>query len=147
MGPYVALPYHPLSSLPPSEAQENPSANPHQSEGGNIGSVIGPPMFEALLSDLGAESLTLQGVDYAADAAGNANCGAAGGGDMADKVATIQAACPDTQIVLSGYSQGACVVHNAVSSQGASGISGAVVFGKSCFLPSFLVEEVLMIYL
>lgn len=91
-------------------------------------------MFEALLSDLGADQLTLQGVDYPANAAGNANCGAAGGGDMADKVSAIQARCPGTQIVLSGYSQGACVVHNAVGSQGATGISGAVVFGKTCRL-------------
>lgn len=87
-------------------------------------------MFRALLSDVGAESLTLQGVDYPANAAGNANCGAAGGGDMANKVSQIQSSCPDTQIVLSGYSQGACVVHNAVGSQGATGIAGAVVFGK-----------------
>lgn len=92
-------------------------------------------MFEALLSDIGAESLTLQGVDYPASAAGNANCGAAGGGDMADKVAAIQSACPNTQIVLSGYSQGACVVHNALSSAGASGVAGAVVFGRR-LLPS-----------
>ena len=106
------------------------------SEGGNIGSVAGPPMYKQLLSDLGASKLTLQGVDYPADAAGNSNCGAAGGGDMADKVQTILSRCPNTKIALSGYSQGACVVHNAVQSQGvdASKIGAVVLFGTYTIL-------------
>ena len=103
------------------------------SEGGNIGSIAGPPMFKQLLSDLGASSLTLQGVNYPADSAGNANCGAAGGPAMASEVNTILARCPNTKIALSGYSQGACVVHNAAENQGLdnSKISATVVFGKS----------------
>lgn len=101
------------------------------SEGGNIGSIAGPPMFKQLLSDLGASSLTLQGVDYPADAAGNANCGAAGGADMASKANAILSRCPNTKLALSGYSQGACVVHNAVQSQGlaASKVAAVVLFG------------------
>ena len=61
---------------------------------------------------------------------------------MADKVSTIQSRCPNTQIVLSGYSQGACVVHNAVGSQGASGIAGAVVFGESALFTNVVFESV-----
>ena len=102
------------------------------SEGGNIGSIAGPPMFRQLLSDLGASSLTLQGVNYPANSAGNVNCGAAGGAQMAAEVNTILARCPNTKIALSGYSQGACVVHNAASSQSLdnSQIDAVVLFGK-----------------
>ena len=102
------------------------------SEGGNIGSIAGPSMFKQLLSDLGASSVTLQGVNYPADSAGNANCGAAGGPQMASEVKSILARCPNTKIALSGYSQGACVVHNAAASQGLdnSQIAAVVVFGE-----------------
>lgn len=105
------------------------------SEGGNIGTVIGQPMFKQLLSDLGASRVTLQGVNYPADSAGNANCGAAGGAAMASEVKTILARCPNTKIALSGYSQGACVVHNAVQSQGvsASSIAAVALFGEYIF--------------
>lgn len=88
-------------------------------------------MFKQLLSNLGASSLTLQGVDYPASAAGNVNCGAEGGATMANLAKTILSRCPNTKIALSGYSQGACVVHNAVRSQGldASKVSAVVLFG------------------
>ena len=94
-------------------------------------------MFRQLLSDRGASALTLQGVNYPADSAGNANCGAAGGAQMADEVRTILARCPNTKIALSGYSQGACVVHNAASSQGLdnSKIAAVVTFGKFYLCP------------
>jgi len=88
-------------------------------------------MFRQLLSDLGASSLTLQGVNYPASAAGNANCGADGGPNMKALADTILARCPNTKLVLSGYSQGACVVHNTVEQQGlsASSVAATVVFG------------------
>lgn len=35
-------------------------------ESGNVGSVTGPPMFAALRQKLGADRVTVQGVDYAA---------------------------------------------------------------------------------
>lgn len=102
------------------------------SESGNIGTIAGPPMFKQLLSDLGASKLTLQGVDYPASAAGNADCGSDGGAEMAQLFTNITARCPNTKAVLSGYSQGACVVHNAVQSQGidASKIAASVLFGE-----------------
>ncbi|KAK3704856.1 hypothetical protein LTR37_013547 [Vermiconidia calcicola] len=101
------------------------------SEGGNIGSVAGPPMFQELLSDLGTSGVSLQGVPYPANSAGNANCGAAGGSLMADLVKQALAACPNTRIALSGYSQGACVVHNAASQSGfpTSKVGAVVLFG------------------
>lgn len=36
---------------------------------GNVGTVSGPPMFKALREKLGADKVTVQGVDYAASAA------------------------------------------------------------------------------
>ncbi|KAK5124420.1 hypothetical protein LTR85_001637 [Meristemomyces frigidus] len=101
------------------------------SESGNIGSVAGPPMFKQLISDLGASDVTLQGVDYPASASGNADCGSDGGADMAQLASTILSRCPNTKLALSGYSQGACVVHNAVKSQGlpASSVAAVVLFG------------------
>lgn len=62
---------------------------------------------------------------------GNANLGAAGGPQMAASVAAALVQCPSTKIIVSGYSQGAMVVHNAFSAQGlkSSRVSGAVLFG------------------
>jgi cutinase len=48
---------------------------------------------------------------------------------MANLTTTALAACPDTKIILSGYSQGGMVVHNAASSLASSQITGAVIFG------------------
>lgn len=49
---------------------------------------------------------------------------------MAQLVATALSQCPSTKIVVSGYSQGAMVVHNAFQN-GLSGsqVAGAVLFG------------------
>ena len=38
-------------------------------EGGNVGTISGPPMFKALRSKLGNDRVTVQGVDYPASAA------------------------------------------------------------------------------
>jgi cutinase len=56
--------------------------------------------------------------------------GADGGKKMADLVATSLTQCPSTKIVVSGYSQGAMVVHNAFKN-GLTGskVAGAVLFG------------------
>ncbi|KAF2679404.1 carbohydrate esterase family 5 protein, partial [Lentithecium fluviatile CBS 122367] len=100
------------------------------SELGNMGTIAGPPMVKSLREKLGADKVTVQGVDYPADAAGNANLGASGGPTMASLVKASKSQCPSSKIILSGYSQGAMVVHNAFS-QGVSGsdVAGAVLFG------------------
>lgn len=41
---------------------------------GNMGSVVGPPTASALQQLLGANGVSVQGVDYPADAAGNCQC-------------------------------------------------------------------------
>ncbi|KAF5856209.1 hypothetical protein ETB97_007710 [Aspergillus alliaceus] len=97
-------------------------------EMGNMGSVVGPPVANQLAS-LTGNKVTVQGVDYPADAAGNAMMGASGGPKMAELIQQAKKQCPDTKVVLGGYSQGAMVVHNAASKVGADAISGAVLFG------------------
>ncbi|KNG80848.1 hypothetical protein ANOM_010417 [Aspergillus nomiae NRRL 13137] len=98
------------------------------SEMGNMGSVVGPPVANQLAS-LTGNKVTVQGVDYPADAAGNAMMGASGGPKMAELIQQAKKQCPNTKVVLGGYSQGAMVVHNAASKVGADAISGAVLFG------------------
>jgi len=100
-------------------------------ESGNIGTVAGPPMFKSLRSKLGASGVTVQGITYPASSAGNANQGADGGPEMAKLVKQALSECPNTKVVVSGYSQGGMVVHNAFSAQGLTStqVAAAVLFG------------------
>lgn len=60
---------------------------------------------------------------------GNAQLGAEGGPEMAELVEKALQQCPDTKVVLGGYSQGAMVVHNAAGKLSAGQVVGAVTFG------------------
>ena len=79
---------------------------------GNVGSITGPPFFYELDNALGEENVAVQGVDYPATIF-NYLLGGSKDGAQEFKALTEKAAseCPDTQIVWSGYSQGAQVVH------------------------------------
>ena len=79
---------------------------------GNVGSLAGPPFFNALDVAIGAENVAVQGVDYPATIAGYLEGGDKGGAaTTAQLLEQAASQCPNTQIVLSGYSQGAQVVH------------------------------------
>ncbi|KAI5814904.1 cutinase, partial [Pyronema omphalodes] len=86
------------------------------SEPGNVGAIAGPPFFTALQAIMG-NKIAVQGVNnYPADVAGFI----AGGSDtgakfMADIVQQAVTSCNSTKIVMSGYSQGAQVVHKAAA--------------------------------
>jgi len=97
-------------------------------EMGNMGSVVGPPVATQLKS-LTGNKVNVQGVTYAATAASNAALGSNGGPIMANLVETALKQCPDTKVVLGGYSQGSMVVHNAASRLTADQVAGAVLFG------------------
>ncbi|THV46413.1 hypothetical protein BGAL_0388g00050 [Botrytis galanthina] len=102
-------------------------------EVGTLGNVVGPPFLSALKSALGSSSVTMNGVDYPADVPGFLEGGdAAGSKTMASMVTSTLSSCPDTKIVISGYSQGGQLVHNAAKllpADTTAKISSAVIFG------------------
>ncbi|KAK5098511.1 hypothetical protein LTR70_002724 [Exophiala xenobiotica] len=103
-------------------------------ESGNIGSLVGPALESALDARLGATNVAFQGVDYVADVAGYYAKGSdSGASTLASLVSTASSKCPNTQIVMSGYSQGAQVVYKAAAQLPpalAAQIKAAVLFGN-----------------
>ncbi|KAF2710353.1 carbohydrate esterase family 5 protein [Pleomassaria siparia CBS 279.74] len=102
-------------------------------EQGNVGSLTGPPFFQAVAASMGGASLAIQGVDYPADIPGFLAGGdAAGSKSMAATVGQIMTACPSTNLVISGYSQGGQLVHNAaamLTPAQTAFVKSAVIFG------------------
>ena len=97
---------------------------------GNVGSFVGPPFFNNLDDLIGADNIAVQGVDYPASLVGYLEGGDPGGAQTtADLLNQAASDCPDTQIVLSGYSQGAMEVHlgEAMVSAEVAGHIAAVV--------------------
>ena len=83
---------------------------------GNVGSIAGPPFFNALEVLLGSDKIAVQGVDYPATIGGYLQGGSPeGASKAADLIMQAASQCPDTQIVLSGYSQGAQIIHLGVA--------------------------------
>ena len=73
-------------------------------ETGNVGSLAGPPFFNALSLALGADNVAIQGVDYSAGILGYLRGGdSTGSKKLASLTQQVAAQCPETQIVLSGY--------------------------------------------
>ncbi|KAL1962763.1 hypothetical protein VTN77DRAFT_9217 [Rasamsonia byssochlamydoides] len=104
------------------------------SEPGNVGILVGPPLFDALESLVGSSALTIQGVnDYAASVEGYLEGGdPAGSAEMASQIQQAYSDCPNTNLIASGYSQGCQIVHNAISqlpAETASWISSVLLFG------------------
>ena len=96
-----------------------------------MGSVVGPPLAKALTTKFGAANVAIQGVDYAATTAGFTN-DAAGNQKVADLINQASTACPGTQIVLSGYSQGCMIAHrgaNTLSTAATSKVAAVLLFG------------------
>ena len=81
-------------------------------EPGNVGDLVGPPFFNNLNDLIGADNIAVQGVEYPATIGGYLIGGDPGGAQTtADLLNQAVSNCPDTQIVLSGYSQGAMEAH------------------------------------
>ncbi|KUJ19203.1 cutinase-domain-containing protein [Mollisia scopiformis] len=102
-------------------------------EQGNVGTLSGPPFFASLAQSVGTENLAVQGVDYPADIPGFLAGGDANGSKtMAQLVTQAMTTCPNTKVVMSGYSQGGQLVHNAAKMMDASTtakINSVLIFG------------------
>ncbi|KAK0109727.1 hypothetical protein ONS95_002406 [Cadophora gregata] len=103
-------------------------------EPGNVGILVGPPFFDALKAKVGSAALAVQGVnDYKASVVGYLAGGDVKGSvNMAMQIATAFTTCPNTKLVVSGYSQGGQLVHNALASLPATTVtwvSKVVIFG------------------
>ncbi|WPH04379.1 Hypothetical protein R9X50_00727000 [Acrodontium crateriforme] len=99
---------------------------------GNIGALVGAPFVDALRTALNGRSLGVQGIDYPASVDGYLTNEPQGGQLMATTIRNTIDQCPNTQIILGGYSQGGMVVHNAATDAGSdlmSSISSVVIFG------------------
>lgn len=73
-------------------------------EPGNVGTLTGPPFFNALDAVIGTQNVGVQGVPYQASIAGYLAGGDAGGStNLATLTQQATSQCPHTQIVLSGY--------------------------------------------
>ncbi|OLN81945.1 Cutinase 4 [Colletotrichum chlorophyti] len=101
-------------------------------EMGTLGSVVGPGLQRAVQSSLGANAVTVEGVTYPADMGGiMAEVSGTGPGStaMTRQAQNWLSKCPQTKLILTGYSQGGMVVHNAGKKLGGKGVVAAVTFG------------------
>ncbi|POR37050.1 Cutinase [Tolypocladium paradoxum] len=103
-------------------------------DSGNVGVLTGPWFFKALDSAAKAtgRSLGVQGLDYPASVEGYLTGSEGPGQDFAKLIRNTVAICPDTRLVLGGYSQGGMVVHHAAADLDASTmskVSAVVIFG------------------
>jgi hypothetical protein len=100
-------------------------------ETGTMGITVGPAFSRALSSRFGASNVHSEGVPYPADIAGAFSggvnpSGAAGAIKMTAMARAAWAKCPQTKIVLGGYSQGAEQVHGALAGKNL-GLEGAKI--------------------
>ncbi|CAG5170287.1 uncharacterized protein ALTATR162_LOCUS7157 [Alternaria atra] len=107
-------------------------------QAGNVGEAgsEGPTFFNALASRVGGISrLAIQGVNYPANVFGFLAGGdAAGATTMFNLINQAATRCPSTRIVVSGYSQGAQLVHTAtqrLSAAQAARVTAVVTFGDA----------------
>ncbi|KAB8293506.1 hypothetical protein EYC80_007812 [Monilinia laxa] len=103
-------------------------------DNGNTGVYTGPPFFMALKNAVGSSNVTIQGVNNYAATMANYLAGGdpVGSASMASQIKAAYAACPNTHLIASGFSQGGQVVHNALAllpAATARWISSVVIFG------------------
>ena len=103
------------------------------SEPGTLGIVVGPSL-SADLEALDPGQWTIIGVAYDASDAGDACLGLPGGAIATQDIDAAAAACPDTKIVVSGYSQGAAVSHIGVANASPSAVKQVAVSSPDCHL-------------
>jgi cutinase len=84
---------------------------------GDMGTVVGPPTANGLKTRFGADRVAVEGVEYAARIGTNALPGGTDRASIAEMQGLIESAasqCPDSALVVGGYSQGAALTHRSV---------------------------------
>lgn len=81
------------------------------SEIGTLGETVGPALSAGLLA-IASGQWSIQGVPYDASIDGDDCLGLPGGQIAAQLLASVAQSCPNTKIVVSGYSEGAMVVRD-----------------------------------
>ncbi|KAI2463883.1 carbohydrate esterase family 5 protein [Annulohypoxylon bovei var. microspora] len=104
---------------------------------GNIGDDPGPQTIDQLKAALGTDTVAAQGVDYPAlliDNLRDGGCDPEDADNMRALITQAATQCPSSKLVVSGYSQGAALVHRSVESAETSvkdRIYAAVTFGDT----------------
>ncbi|MFJ9742372.1 cutinase family protein [Streptomyces sp. NPDC101166] len=94
-------------------------------EPGNLGLIVGDPVYSALQRKLPGVSLSSYKVNYPADL--SLTSAAQGNADLVNHVRSQAAACPNQRFVLVGYSQGANVVDNSIGVSSAGAVVGSPI--------------------
>jgi len=104
-------------------------------EPGNIGILVGPPVMTQL-EHIYPGQVNTQGVKYPASIGGYLAKGDKNGGMLMAKLANqVHQKCPQTHIILSGYSQGGYLTHRAAENidSGTASMTAALIFGDPLF--------------
>ncbi|KAK5709733.1 hypothetical protein LTR17_019494 [Elasticomyces elasticus] len=100
----------------------------------NLGNIVGPPFVGAVENVFGASNVAVQGVnDYAASSLEFCEGGSSTASqNLIELIEQTMFQCPNTKLCISGYSQGAQVVHNAaqlLNPHATKFISSVILFG------------------
>lgn len=94
-------------------------------EPGDLGLIVGDPVYSALQRKLTGRSVTSYKVNYPADL--SLTSAAQGNADLVNHVNSQAASCPNQRFVLVGYSQGANVVDNSIGISSAGAVVGSPI--------------------
>ncbi|WP_266375772.1 cutinase family protein [Streptomyces canus] len=94
-------------------------------EPGNLGLIVGDPVYSALQKKLTGKNVSSYKVNYPADL--SLTSAAQGNADLVNHVNRQAASCPNQRFILVGYSQGANVVDNSIGISSAGAVVGSPI--------------------
>ena len=109
---------------------------------GSLGTTVGPALSSGLSR---ARGWSVHGIDYSADLSGIYCLGMTGGLKCVDQINKLVQRCPNTNIVLSGYSQGAMVARICAAWAGDAAKKRIKVSSTFCLLICLM--EPMLIYI